>query len=174
MKLGTAVFGSGCFWCSEAVFRQLRGVKNVEPGYAGGTTPNPSYHQLGDHAEVIRVVFDPVVISYDQLLTVFFATHDPTSLNRQGNDVGPQYRSIILFNTDAQRQAAERQVQEINSQSDRGTPVVTLIQPLKHFYPAESYHRDFYANHQAEPYCQVVINPKLVKVKQQFRELLAS
>lgn len=171
-----AVFGGGCFWCTEAIFKKLRGVESVTPGYAGGAGANPTYESVCSgttgHAEVIEIVYDPARISYRDLLTVFFATHDATSLNRQGNDVGTQYRSVILTSTDAQRHEAETFVREINTSNAAGKPVVTDIKPLDAFYPAEDYHRDYYARNQDNPYCQMVINPKLEKVQEKFRELL--
>lgn len=172
----TAVFGGGCFWCTEAVFQMLKGVVSVAPGYAGGTKENPTYEEVSrgntGHAEVIRIEFDPSQISYRDLLTVFFATHDPTTPNRQGNDVGPQYRSVILYTTDAQREEAERFIEELNASSPEGTPVITEVRPLEHFWEAEEYHRDYYRQNEAKPYCRIVINPKLKKVKEQFAQLL--
>ena len=153
----------------------LKGVVSVLPGYAGGSVPNPSYDQVSSgttgHAEVTRVEFDPDIISYHELLTVFFATHDPTTLNRQGNDVGTQYRSVIFYTTDEQKTAAEHNVAELNRDLDG--KVITEIKPLDQFYPAENYHRDYYAKNPENPYCNAVINPKLAKVKQKFVELLA-
>jgi peptide-methionine (S)-S-oxide reductase len=171
-----AVFGGGCFWCTEAVFKMLRGVVAVAPGYAGGSVPDPTYEQVSGgqtgHAEVIRIDYDPEIVSYRDLLTVFFASHDPTTLNRQGNDVGTQYRSIVLFTDEDQRSVAEAMISEINAAATEGAPVVTQVEPLKRFYPAEDYHRDYYANNRWAPYCLAVINPKLKKVKKQFAELL--
>lgn len=176
MNRETAVFGGGCFWCTEAVFQMLKGVVSVAPGYAGGAKENPTYEEVssGDtgHAEVIRIEYDPAQISYCDLLTVFFATHDPTTLNRQGNDVGPQYRSVILYANDAQRQEAERFIEELNTSSAEGAPVITEVQPLERFWEAEDYHRDYYRQNTKKPYCQIVINPKLKKVKEQFARLL--
>ncbi len=171
-----AVFGGGCFWCTEAVFKTLKGVVAVDPGYAGGTVPDPTYEQVssGDtgHAEVIRIEYDPARIAYEDLLTVFFASHDPTSVNRQGNDVGTQYRSAVFFTTPAQKTAAEKLVREIEAEHPGGNPVVTDVEPLTHFYGAEDYHRDYYAKNRDNPYCQAVINPKLAKVKERFARLL--
>jgi len=168
-----AVFGGGCFWCTEAVFDELRGVFSVMPGYAGGTVPDPTYDQVSSgetgHAEVVRLKFDPKVISYDDLLTVFFATHDPTTPNRQGNDVGPQYRSIILYTTETQKRDAEAFLSELNKD---GAPAVTEVAPLEQFYPAEEYHRDYYKNNSSQTYCQLVISPKLEKLKKRYNELL--
>jgi peptide-methionine (S)-S-oxide reductase len=173
-----AVFGGGCFWCTEAVFKSLEGVLLVKPGYAGGTVPNPTYLQVVSgktgHAEVIYIEYDPNKISYKDLLTVFFASHDPTTVDRQGNDVGTQYRSAIFYTTEAQKLEAEKFVAEINVSNQRGAPIVTEIVSLDKFYEAETYHHDYYANNQNAPYCQIVINPKLDKIKVQFSHLLKS
>ncbi len=175
-KTEVAVFGGGCFWCTEAVFTELRGVLSVMSGYAGGTTKNPSYEAVSSgktgHAEVIRIEFDPSQISFNDLLTVFFATHDPTTLNRQGNDVGTQYRSIILYSNDAQKTAAEAFIKKLNASDPNGKPVVTEVKPLHEFYEAEEYHRNYYKNNPGQPYCQVIIEPKVQKLEKQFAELL--
>ncbi len=177
----TAVFGGGCFWCTEAVFKELRGVISVMPGYAGGpATPAgalaPTYEAVCSgttgHAEATRIEFDPTQISFNDLLTVFFATHDPTTLNRQGNDVGTQYRSIILYTTDAQRDAAIAFIARLNASDPGGRPVVTEIKPLDKFYEAESYHRDYFAKNPNQPYCQLIIEPKVEKLQKEFAELL--
>ena len=168
----TAVFGGGCFWCTEAVFKMLKGVESVEPGYAGGTTPRPDYHNIGDHAEVIKIDFDPNQVRYADLLTVFFASHDPTTVNQQGADIGEQYRSVILYTSESQRDMAEKFIEKLNKSSEFGEPIVTTVEPLKQYYPAEDYHRDYYAKNQTAPYCRVVINPKLQKVKEKFAALL--
>jgi peptide-methionine (S)-S-oxide reductase len=171
-----AVFGGGCFWCTEAVFKMLKGVYEVMPGYAGGSTVNPTYETVSSgktgHAEVIHITYDPVEVSYETLLTIFFASHDPTTLNRQGADVGTQYRSLILYTTEAQREAAENFIEKINASSEDGAPAVTEIEPLTKFYVAEDYHRDYYARNKNAGYCQVVINPKLEKVQKEFANLL--
>lgn len=168
-----AIFGTGCFWCSEAIFKELRGVRSVMPGYAGGLTANPSYEQvcsgLTGHAEVARIEFDPQVISYSDLLDIFWNVHDPTSLNRQGNDVGTQYRSIILTTSPAQKAEAEKSLKAVSASGQFNQPIVTIIEPLKEFYPAEDYHRDYYALHQSQPYCRLVISPKLQHLRTQFR-----
>lgn len=175
MSMAVAVFGGGCFWCTEAIFKMLRGVISVEPGYAGGTTVNPTYEQVctgtTGHAEVIRIEYDPTVIKYEDLLAVFFATHDPTTLNRQGNDVGTQYRSIVLYADEAQRSATEKYVAELGAMPG-GAPIVTEIQPLNAYYPAEDYHKDYYARNKEAGYCQVIITPKVEKAKKRFAELL--
>lgn len=169
----TVVLGGGCFWCTEAVFEDLKGVVSVMPGYAGGSSPNPSYHSIHGgktgHAEVIEVTFDPSIITFHDLLTVFFALHDPTTLNRQGADVGSEYRSTVLFTTEAQRTETEAFIVELNQ---TGPKVVTEVKPLEKFYPAEEEHRQFYKKNTAAGYCQVVINPKMEKLKKRFNELL--
>lgn len=167
----TAVFGGGCFWCTEAVFEELRGVVSVVPGYAGGTKENPTYEDVCSgqtgHAQVIKIEFDPAQISYKDLLTVFFATHDPATLNRQGNDVGTQYRSLILYSSENQKRQAQLYIKDIDG-------VVTQVQPLAQFYEAENYHKQYYQKNSGSPYCQIVINPKLEKVQKQFASLLKS
>jgi peptide-methionine (S)-S-oxide reductase len=171
-----AVFGGGCFWCTEAVFVMLRGVHAVLPGYAGGIKSNPTYEEVSSgstgHAEVIKINYDPTQVSYRDLLTVFFGSHDPTTLNRQGADSGTQYRSIILTTSDAQAREAETFIKELNDSHKDGAPIVTEIKPLEQFYSAEEYHKNYYANNPEEGYCQLVINPKLDKVKTKFAELL--
>lgn len=172
----TVVFGGGCFWCTEAVFEQLMGVSSVMPGYAGGSAKNPSYEQVSGgktgHAEVIKVEFDPSVITFTDLLNVFFSTHDPSQLNRQGNDVGEQYRSTILYTTPEQKIEAERFIAELNTGDFKNTPVVTKIEALDTFYPAEAYHRQYFRNNPNQGYCQVVIDPKIAKFKKKFQHLL--
>ena len=171
-----AVFGGGCFWCTEAVFKMLKGVIAVEPGYSGGKTKNPTYEQVssGDtgHAEVIRIEYDPTQVTYRSLMTVFFASHDPTTLNRQGADVGTQYRSVVFFTTPDQQKEAQNFIAEINNSNKNGTKAVTEVVPLDVFYPAENYHQDYYANHKDAGYCQLIINPKLEKVQKLFADLL--
>ena len=175
-KTEIAVFGGGCFWCTEAVFGELKGVISVIPGYAGGTTENPTYETVcggkTGHAEMIRIEFDPSRISYTDLLAVFFATHDPTTPNQQGNDIGTQYRSIILYTTDDQKREAEKFIQSINESSSNGKPAITEVKPLEKFYEAENCHREYYKNNASAPYCHIVINPKLETVKRRFAELL--
>lgn len=171
-----AVFGGGCFWCTEAVFKMLRGVVSVRPGYAGGTTKNPTYEEVSSgqtgHAEVIEIRYDPKVIRYRDLLTVFFGSHDPTTLNRQGADVGTQYRSIIFYTTPEQKDEAFEVIKEINDSNTQGSPVVTTVEPLGVFYEAEDYHKNYAARNKESQYCQLVINPKLKKVQQEFAALL--
>lgn len=163
-----AVFGGGCFWCTEAVFKELRGVRRVSSGYAGGRTSHPTYEQVCSggtgHAEVIRIEFDPKEISFRDLLTVFFATHDPTTLNRQGNDVGSQYRSVILYNSEEQRVEAASFIKELTDAGNFRNPIVTTLEPLTEFYSAEEYHQDYFANNPYQPYCQYTIPPKLNKL----------
>ena len=172
----TAVFGGGCFWCTEAVFRILRGVLDVQPGYAGGHVEHPTYEEVSSgttgHAEVIRFEYDADLISYQDLLNVFFATHDPTTVDRQGNDVGPQYRSVIFYSDETQKEEAEKFIETLNASSKGGDPAVTIVQPLDRFWPAEDYHKKYYENHKDATYCQVVINPKLEKVQKEFHDLL--
>ncbi len=176
MQTSTAVFGGGCFWCTEAVFKMLRGVISVEPGYAGGTTKNPTYYTVckGDtgHAEVVKIEFDPARISYRDLLTVFFGTHDATQVNKQGYDIGTEYRSLILHTSPEQKQEAEQFIKELNESAPDGDPIATDVAPLDTFYPAEAEHLDFYARNQGSSYCQIIIAPKLQKVQEKFAELL--
>jgi peptide-methionine (S)-S-oxide reductase len=175
-KSAVAVFGGGCFWCTEAVFDELRGVKSVVSGYAGGSTKNPTYEEVcggrTGHAEVIKIEFDPGEIAFKDLLTVFFATHDPTTLNRQGNDVGTQYRSAIFYANEDQKRDAEAFIKELNDSKATGKPVVTTLEPLDEFYEAEDYHQKYYANNPYQPYCQYTIPPKLNKLHKQFTDLL--
>lgn len=171
-----AVFGGGCFWCTEAVFRMLHGVTSVLPGYSGGTVANPTYEQVcggtTGHAEVIHIEYDPTEIKYRDLLTVFFGSHDPTTVNRQGNDVGTQYRSVIFYTTPEQQKVAEDFIQEINASNKEGKPVATEVVLLDVFYEAENYHHDYFANNPGNAYCELIINPKLEKVQKQFAQLL--
>lgn len=171
-----AVFGGGCFWCTEAVFKMLKGVLSVTPGYAGGTTPSPSYEAVSSgrtgHAEVTRITYDPALISFRTLLTVFFATHDPTTLNRQGADVGTQYRSAIFYTTPAQKVEAEAFIHEVDASTKEGSLVVTALEPLTNFYEAESYHQEYFARNPEAAYCNLVISPKVEKVQKQFAKLL--
>lgn len=168
----TATLGGGCFWCLEAAFLELRGVSRVVSGYAGGHVANPSYEQVctgrTGHAEVVQITFDPAEISYADLLQVFFTIHDPTTPNRQGNDVGTQYRSIILTHSEEQRRVAEETIAEIAAQQLWDGPVVTQVEPLTAFYPAEPEHQDYYARNPHAGYCRVVVAPKLAKVRQSF------
>lgn len=173
-----ATFASGCFWCTEAIFKDLKGVSKVTSGYSGGQVRNPTYDQVCSgttgHAEALQVEFDPGVISFKQLCEVFFATHDPTTLNRQGNDVGPQYRSAIFYHDDEQKKVAGQVMQAVDADQVYDRPIVTEVKPFKEFYPAESYHQDYYANNPEQGYCQMVISPKVSKFRQKFAPLLKS
>ena len=172
----TATLAGGCFWCLEAVFLRVRGVQRVESGYAGGHVENPSYRAVCSgttgHAEVVQIDFDPAEVSYRELLEIFFAIHDPTTLNRQGADVGTQYRSAIYYHNDEQKQEAERLIQELNAQEIWGGPIVTEVTALPKFYPAEDYHREYYDRNPEQGYCQAVISPKVSKLRQKFVEKL--
>jgi peptide-methionine (S)-S-oxide reductase len=171
-----AVIGGGCFWCTDAVFSELRGVDRVLPGYAGGTTANPTYEEVCSettgHAEVVEIVFDPAVLPYDDLLRIFFTTHDPTTLNRQGNDVGTSYRSIILYRNAQQKEAAARVMAEVQRAGIWRKPLVTEVAPLRQFYPAEEYHRDYFRRNPGQGYCAVIIAPKVAKFRKQYAERL--
>jgi len=174
--LHKATLGGGCFWCVEAVFAELKGVERVESGYAGGTGENPSYRAVCSgttgHAEVAQITFDPEVISYQEILQVFFTTHDPTTLNRQGGDVGTQYRSVIFYHDEEQRIIAEQVMREVADAKIWDAPLVTELSPLPPFYKAEDYHQDYYRLNSEQGYCQVVIAPKVAKVRTQYREKL--
>jgi peptide-methionine (S)-S-oxide reductase len=167
-----ATLGGGCFWCLEAVFEQLRGVEQVQSGYAGGRTPQPTYEQVctgaTGHAEVVQVTIDPAVLWFRELLDVFFATHDPTTLNRQGADVGTQYRSVIFYHSPDQQRIAEQRIAELNAVGIWDRPIVTQLTPFTAFYPAEEYHREYYRNHPDQAYCQAVVSPKVAKFRKQF------
>lgn len=169
-----AVLGGGCFWCLEAVFEQVRGVKQVISGYAGGARPNPNYEQIctgaTGHAEVVQLTFDSSVISFRQLLEIFFAIHDPTTLNRQGNDVGTQYRSVIFCQDDEQQQQAHTLIAELTTAHAFNSPIVTEIKGIVPFYPAETYHQHYFARNPNQGYCQWVVAPKVLKFKQYFSE----
>jgi peptide-methionine (S)-S-oxide reductase len=171
-----ATLGGGCFWCTEAVFSDLQGVKEVLPGYSGGRTPDPTYEQVCDgetgHAEVVQVRFDPSVISFHDLLSIFFTVHDPTTPNRQGNDVGPQYRSIVLFRTPAQETTARTVIREVEEAGLWKGRIVTEVTPFSRFYPAESYHRDYFRRNPERSYCQVIIAPKVAKFRKKFADRL--
>ena len=175
-KLEKATFGAGCFWCVEAVFQNLRGVHKVESGYAGGKIANPSYREVCSgktgHAEVAQIGFDPAVISFEELLEVFWHSHDPTTLNRQGADVGTQYRSVIFYHNETQRAAAEASRKKTDESGLWENPIVTEIAPLKEFYKAEGYHQNYYNENPDQPYCSVVIAPKLSKLRREFAHLL--
>lgn len=175
-KTDTAVFGTGCFWCTEAVFQRLDGVLKVVSGYSGGHVNNPSYEEIGTgttgHAEACKIVFDTSKISYDDLLEVFWKTHDPTTLNRQGNDVGPQYRSVVFFLDNEQKAKAEYYKEQLNKSGAFTNPVVTTIEPYKNFFSAENYHQNYYNNNPDQMYCRFVIRPKLEKFEKVFKAKL--
>jgi peptide-methionine (S)-S-oxide reductase len=170
--LETATFAGGCFWCTEAIFSQLRGVTSVLPGYSGGSAPNPSYEQVctgkTGHAEAIQIVFDPSVISFHDLLLIFFSTHDPTTLNRQGHDVGTQYRSAVFYHSPQQQRTTQDVVKEIAAEKLWKAPIVTQVVPFQAFYPAEEYHREYFLRNPTQAYCQMVIEPKVAKFRKQF------
>ncbi|MBN1487017.1 MAG: peptide-methionine (S)-S-oxide reductase MsrA [Anaerolineae bacterium] len=167
-----ATLGGGCFWCLEAVYVELTGVIRVASGYAGGEVPNPSYRQVctgtTGHAEVVQVTFDPQLIPYKEILGIFFSVHDPTTLNRQGNDVGTQYRSIILYHTPEQQAIAEQMIKDLATSGKWAAPIVTQLEPLTTFYKSEDYHQDYFKNNPSQPYCRVVVSPKVNKFRKQF------
>ena len=175
-NLEQATFGSGCFWCSEAVFDRLKGVNKVVSGYSGGNVTNPTYEQVctgtTGHAEAVQIIYDPAQISYAQLLEVFWKTHDPTTLNRQGNDVGTQYRSAIFYHSDEQRKLAEQYKQKLDAVKAFRGPIVTELAPFREFFPAEQYHQDYYRLHGRQPYCQFIIRPKIEKLEKVFADRL--
>jgi peptide-methionine (S)-S-oxide reductase len=171
-----ATLGGGCFWCLEAVFEQMRGVEKVVSGYAGGTVPEPTYEQVctgqTGHAEVVQITFDPAVISYRTILDVFFVSHDPTTRNRQGADVGTQYRSVVFYHAPEQKRIAEERIAELNAAKIWNAPIVTEVAPLNAFYPAEGYHQGYFRKNPEQSYCQVVIAPKLAKFRKHFAAAL--
>ncbi|WP_379084840.1 peptide-methionine (S)-S-oxide reductase MsrA [Pedobacter sp. UC225_65] len=175
-KLQKATFGMGCFWCTEALFQRLNGVSSVKSGYEGGDVPNPTYEEVctgtTNHAEVIEVTYDPAKISYDELLEVFWKSHDPTTLNRQGADVGTQYRSVIFYHTDEQKATATKYKEELNKANAFGKPVVTEITKAEPFYVAENYHQDYFIKNGELPYCRLVILPKMEKLEKLFKAKL--
>lgn len=174
----TATLGAGCFWCVEAVFDDLKGVKDVVSGYAGGHTENPTYREVCDgttgHAEVAEIRFDPAVISFKEILQVFFAVHDPTTMNRQGNDVGTQYRSAIFYHDEEQKRIAEEVIKEVTAEGVYDDPIVTEVVPLEKFWPAEDYHQEYFANNPNQPYCIGVVAPKVAKFRKKFLSKLKS
>jgi peptide-methionine (S)-S-oxide reductase len=178
MASETATLGGGCFWCVEAALLDLKGVQSVVSGYAGGAVANPTYQQVctgtTDHAEVVQVTFDNALIDYRTILEVFFTVHDPTTLNRQGADVGSQYRSVIFWHTDAQWEIAEAVITDLTRAEVWPDPIVTQVAPLPTFYPAEAYHQNYYRQNPYQGYCQAVISPKLAKLRQQHRDLLVA
>jgi peptide-methionine (S)-S-oxide reductase len=175
-NLQKATFGSGCFWCTEAIFERLKGVKSVVSGYSGGKVENPTYEEVctgtTGHAEVTQITYDPEIISFDELLEVFWKTHDPTTLNRQGNDVGPQYRSVIFYHNDEQKKLAEKYKEALDKSGAWEKPIVTEISPFTKFYPAEDYHQEYYENNPNQGYCAFVIAPKVEKFEKVFKDKL--
>ena len=171
-----ATLGGGCFWCLEAAFDEIKGVINVESGYAGGKVQSPSYEQVctgnTGHAEVVQVTFDSTVVSFKEILEIFFTTHDPTTLNRQGADVGTQYRSVIFYHTEKQKEIAKQVIEEFESSKAWDQPIVTQVEPFKTFYRAEEYHNKYFAKHPEAGYCRVVIAPKIAKLRKKYREML--
>lgn len=176
MNLDTATFGAGCFWCIEAVFQEVKGVVSVTSGYTGGTTKNPTYEEIctgrTGHAEVARIVFDTTLVSFDELLEIFWQTHDPTTLNQQGNDVGTQYRSAVFYHNEEQRSKAEHYKKQLDASGAWDKPLVTEITPLGEFYPAENYHQNYYRNNPNQGYCRYVIQPKMEKFRKVFKDKL--
>jgi len=177
-RLEVATLGGGCFWCLEAVFEQLQGVARVVSGYAGGHLPSPSYKQVCSgttgHAEVVEIHFDPEVLSFDDLLRVFFTIHDPTTLHRQGGDVGTQYRSVVLHHSPAQERATRAVIAEVEEQGIWPDAIVTQVVPFEVFYPAEDYHQEYFRNNPGQPYCRIVVEPKVVKFRKRFQDRLKS
>ena len=177
-KFEVTTLGGGCFWCIEAVFSPLKGIEKLVSGYAGGQVQNPTYKEVcsGEtgHAEVVQITFDPEIIPFEDVLEIFFAMHDPTTLNRQGADVGTQYRSTIMYHDEQQRETAEAVVRRLTEEDVFGDPIVTKIEPLDVFYPAEDYHQDYFANNTYQPYCMAVIAPKVLKLREKYAERLAA
>ncbi|HMQ70445.1 MAG TPA: peptide-methionine (S)-S-oxide reductase MsrA [Ignavibacteria bacterium] len=175
-KLDSAILGGGCFWCIEAILNELKGVEKVESGYSGGNIKNPTYQEVctgkTGHAEVVKITFDPEIISYGKLIEIFFHIHDPTTLNRQGNDVGTQYRSVIFYNSEAQKKTAEEVIKNISDSGLWSDPVVTVVEALEAYYPAEDYHQDYYNNNKEKSYCSIVIAPKIAKFYEEYKDLI--
>jgi peptide-methionine (S)-S-oxide reductase len=175
-QLENATLGGGCFWCTEAVFLELDGVEKVEPGYSGGHVKNPAYREVTTgrtgHAEVVQITYNPEIVSFSEILEVFFMTHDPTTLNRQGNDIGTQYRSAIFYHNDEQKRIAEKVIKLFEQEKVYGDPIVTEVTPFKAFYLAEDYHHNYFARNKNQPYCQFVVAPKLTKFRKIFHEKL--
>jgi len=173
-ELEKATLGGGCFWCTEAVYLELKGVVDVKPGYSGGHIKNPSYREVSNettgHAEVVQITFDPAIVSYTEILEVFFVTHDPTTLNRQGNDVGTQYRSAIFYHSEQQKQTALKVVELLTKDKVYNKPIVTVVTSFSAFYPAEDYHINYFARNKNQPYCQFVVAPKVDKFRKVFKE----
>jgi peptide-methionine (S)-S-oxide reductase len=176
--LEVAALASGCFWCAEAIFQEIKGVVKVEPGYSGGSMLNPTYEQVSTgitgHAEAVQIYFNPAVISFREILEIFFATHDPTTVDRQGADVGHQYRSAIFYHDNKQKATAEEVIEELTREKIFDSPIVTEVKPFKAFYRAEDYHKDYFKKHPNQPYCRVVISPKVAKLRKKFQDKLKS
>ncbi len=172
----TVTFGTGCFWCTEAIFQDVDGVISVVSGYSGGNVANPTYEQIGTgatgHAECLNIIYDTTKVSYDELLEIFWQTHDPTTLNRQGNDVGPQYRSVIFYRNQQQKETAEKYKSELDKSGAFSNPIVTTLEPMSVFYKAENYHQNYYNQNGNQPYCQFVIKPKVEKFRKVFKDKL--
>jgi peptide-methionine (S)-S-oxide reductase len=175
-RIEVVTLGGGCFWCTEAIFTQLKGVEKVESGYSGGNVENPTYEQVSAgttaHAEAVQITFDPNVISFKEILQIFFSTHDPTTLNRQGPDVGTQYRSVIFYRDDKQKATAEQVMKEMSEQEIYNAPIVTQLEPFKTFYRAEDYHRDYFKRHPEQAYCRLLIAPKIAKLRELYMSKL--
>lgn len=171
-----ATLGGGCFWCTEAVYLRMKGIQRVVSGYTGGKVANPTYKQvctgLTGHAEVVQITYDPTVVTFEQILDVFFHTHDPTTLNRQGADVGTQYRSAVFFHDEGQKAAAQKLIEELNASGEFDAPIVTTLEKLETFYPAEDYHQDYFRQNPANPYCRAVVGPKVRKFRKRYQALL--
>jgi peptide-methionine (S)-S-oxide reductase len=176
MKTDTVTFGNGCFWCTEAIFQDVEGVLSVESGYSGGHVDNPTYEQIGTgvtgHAECLNIIYDPSKVTYDELLEIFWQTHDPTTLNRQGNDIGPQYRSVIFYHNRQQKEVAEKYKAALDKSGAFPRPIVTTMEPFTKFYKAENYHQNYYNENGSQPYCQFVIRPKVEKFRKVFKDKL--
>lgn len=172
-QLEKAILGGGCFWCLDAVYSRVKGVEEVVSGYSGGKTENPTYEEVSSgttgHAEAVELLFDPEIISYEEILQIFFSVHDPTTLNRQGNDIGSQYRSIILYDTQEQKAVAENFIQNLEREKIFSKPIVTEIKALKNFYPANTYHQKYFEKNPEQAYCQIIISPKIIKLKEKFK-----
>ena len=175
-NLATAILGTGCFWCTEAVFQQLEGVDKVTSGYSGGKVDNPTYKEVCNgntgHAECLKIDYDPSKITFEELLEVFWKVHDPTTLNRQGGDVGTQYRSVVFYQNEEQKSIVQHQIAELNKSGAWSNPIVTTLEPLVKFYPAEDYHQDYFNNNGGNPYCQMVVRPKVEKFEKVFKAKL--
>ena len=175
-RMEIATLAGGCFWCTEAVFSQLQGVEKVEPGFSGGTLENPTYEQVSSgrtgHAETVQITYNPDVISYKEVLQIFFSSHDPTTLNRQGPDVGTQYRSVIFYHNDPQKTIAEQVIKELTEEKVFDAPIVTRVEPFKAFYEAEEYHKDYFKRHPEQAYCSLIIAPKLAKLREHYMNKL--